>query len=203
MHMRTHVSVLLGVAAAILGPRHDAMAQLEANQETPARNGLWLRGGLDFGVVRVDSAHTGSGSGAHIAAGWTLTPTWTLGVRAIINRSGSGSEASHTLRVGPQVAWYPSEEVSLALRGGISLLDLREQGAWLSPDGTLHPRQQRYHGQLWHIALTADQPLDSGVLVQLGVEVGYAPFGRWRDTSPQPVTGQPWTAAFSVTFGVD
>jgi hypothetical protein len=201
--MRTLVCVLLGVPAVILGPRHDIVAQLEADQETPSRSGLWLRAGLDFGVVRVDSAHSGSGGGGHIAAGWTLTPNWTLGARAVINRSGSGSEASHTLLVGPQVAWYPSDEASLALRGGISLLDLRDQGTWLSPDGTLHPREQRYHGQLCHLALTVERPLDSGVLAQLGVEVGYAPFGRWRDTSPQPVTGQPWTAAFSVTFGVD
>jgi hypothetical protein len=104
------------------------VAQREVDPETPSRSGLWVRAGLDFGVVQVDSAHNGSGGGAHIAAGWTLSPRWTLGARAVINRSGSGAEASHTLLVGPQVAWYPFEQGTLAFRGGVSLLDLRDQG---------------------------------------------------------------------------
>jgi hypothetical protein len=201
--MRTLVCVLIGTAVATLGTGPDLLAQRETDQPMPLRSGLWVRAGLDFGVVRVDSAHNVGEVGGHIAAGWTLSPHWTLGARVVLDRSGSGAGASHTLLVGPQVAWYPFEEASLAFRGGVSLLDLRDTGAWLSPDGTLLPREQRYRGELAHLALTVEQPLDGGVLAQLGIEVGYAPFGRWRDTSPQPVTGQPWTAAFSVTFGVD
>jgi hypothetical protein len=202
VHIRKLGCILLAAAAVTLGPTHDLVAQLEADRETPSRSGLWVRAGLDFGVLRADSAHYGSGGGADIAAGWTLSPHWTLGARAVVNRS-SGAEGSHTVLVGPQIAWHPSEEVLLALRGGISLLNVRAQGAWLSPEGTLHPREQRYKGQLWHLALTAAQPLESGVLAEFGVEVGYAPFGRWRDTSPEPVRGQPWMAALSLTFGVD
>src|SRR4051794_30940132 len=89
VRMRVLVCVLLG-AAGTLGPSHHLLAQSEADPARPSRSGLWVRAGLDFGVVRVDSAHSTSGGGGHIAAGWTLSPHWTIGPRAVINRSGSG-----------------------------------------------------------------------------------------------------------------
>jgi hypothetical protein len=201
------VWALLNVAAclgALLLPgRRVLVAQVETSAEIRERSGLWFRFGIDFGTVRVDSAHSAGGGGAHLAAGWTLSPNWTVGARAVASRSGTKPERSHTLVVGPEVAWYPMEEETLALRGGISLLDIREYGTWLSPDGASVPRVQDYSGPLAHVALTAGQYLSSGVLAQLGIELGYAPFGRWHDTSPYRVTGRPWTTAFSVTFGFE
>jgi hypothetical protein len=86
---------------------------------------------------------------------------------------------------------------------GARTLVARDRGELVGLDGTIVPREQRYSGPLAHVALTAARALGGGLLGELCFEIGYAPFGRWRDTGPAPVTGQPWTGGLTITFGVD
>jgi len=178
--------------------------QAQADEEHQ-RSGFWLRAGLDFGSVRVDSSHSGTLSGVRFAAGWALSPKLTVGLRTGIYPDGSGAEGSTRWLIGPELAWWPLSGAGLALRGGMSLLDFQERSELISPDGsgTIAIREQTFHGLVGHIGAAASQPINEFVVFEIGIEVGYAPGGTWRDTASPPVAGHPRSVVITLGFGLD
>lgn len=194
-----------GMLCALLissGPR-ELRGQGEGEHE---RSGLWVRAGLDFGSLRVDSLHEGALGGVRFRAGWTLSPDVTAGLRTAFYPDGTGPEATTSWLVGPEVFWYPLEGPGgLALGGGVSLLDFQERSELVTPDvpDQVTERRQTFRGLVGHLTATASMPIGEYALFEIGLEVGYAPGGVWRDSAARPVTGRPRSVVVTLGFGID